>query len=135
MDNQFQKKYQCFMSMNCDCLIGQLLSLPDYKRFVIGTRRKEGNVRIYVPLDLNKSAILKRLNSLITHYDEANEENEMNFSQDVSVLISQIGSYDQIGIVRHMPQSGKHSVKTYGLVKEFTEKWGAILNRYEDVFI
>ena len=29
---------------------------------------KDDNVRIYIPLDLNKEAILRRLNSIIYHY-------------------------------------------------------------------
>lgn len=31
------------------------------------------NLRIYVPLDLNKSAIIRRLNEIIRRYGEANE--------------------------------------------------------------
>ena len=53
------------------------------------------NIRIYVPLDLNKDAILRRLDSIIFHYGEANEANEFNFAQDVEMLISQIEIYDQ----------------------------------------
>ena len=45
--------------------------------------QKDDSVRIYVPLDLNKDAILRRLNSIISRYGEATEQNEMDFSQDV----------------------------------------------------
>ena len=67
------------------------------------------NIRIYVPLDLNKDAILRRLDSIIFHYGEANEANEFNFAQDVEMLISQIEIYDQTWFVRHIPESRDHS--------------------------
>ena len=82
---------------------------------------KDDNVRIYVPLDLNKDAILRRLNSIINYYGETNEENEFDFRQDVDMLISQIEIYDQVWYVRHMPKEGKHSREAIELVKEFVE--------------
>ncbi len=80
------------------------------------------NIRVYIPLDLNKSAILRRLDWVVYHYREANEKNESDFSIDVEQLISQIEIYDQIWFVRHMPKSGDHSNEAKVLVKEFIEK-------------
>ena len=57
---------------------------------------KEDNIRIYVPMDLNKDAILRRLNRVINHYGEANEENKSEFQIDVSMIIAQIDIYDQV---------------------------------------
>ena len=34
------------------------------------------NIRVYIPLDLNTEAILRRLQSIISKYKEANEDNE-----------------------------------------------------------
>ena len=65
---------------------------------------------------------MRRLNSIIYRYGEANEENEMDFSQDVSMLISQIEIYDQIWYGRHMPDEGEHSAKAQNLVREFIER-------------
>lgn len=76
------------------------------------------NVRVYIPLDINRNAILRRLDDLISRYGEANEENEMSFGSDVDAIISQIEIYDQIWFVREMPEKGKHSVKAINLVKE-----------------
>lgn len=45
--------------------------------------KADDNLRIYIPLDLNKSAIIRRLNEMIGRYEEANEENEMDFSMEV----------------------------------------------------
>lgn len=83
---------------------------------------KEDNIRIYIPMDLNKDAIMRRLWNVISLYEEASEENEFNFSRDVDALISQIEIYDQIWFVRHMPPEGKHSAEAVELVKEFVEQ-------------
>lgn len=37
---------------------------------------KENNVRVYIPMDLSRDAILRRLDTVIAHYGEANEGNE-----------------------------------------------------------
>lgn len=79
----------------------------------------EDNIRIYVPIDLNKEAILRRLRMLAGHYEEANEYNESDFRSDVDMLISQIEIYDQIWFVRHMPANGNHSKEARDLVREF----------------
>ena len=57
---------------------------------------KDDNIRIYVPMDLNKDAILRRLNRVISNYGEANEANESEFQIDVSMIIAQIDIYDQV---------------------------------------
>ena len=45
---------------------------------------KEDNIRIYLPMDLNKDAILRRLDNVIGLYGEAREDNEIEFSIDVT---------------------------------------------------
>ena len=88
-------------------------------------REPEGmvdNVRIYIPLDLNKDAIIRRLDSLIYHYGEANEGNESEFRVDVNLLIYQIEIYDQVWYVRHMPKEGRHSKEAIELVEAFVKK-------------
>lgn len=82
----------------------------------------DDNIRIYIPMDLNKEAILRRLDSVIAHYQEANEENEMDFSVDVNMLISQIEIYDQVWYVRQMPSEGVHSQRGKELVAEFVAR-------------
>ena len=75
-----------------------LLELPLHPE----PEKEKDNIRVYVPLDLNKEAILRRLDRMITQYGEANEDNEMEFSIDVDRLISQVEIYDQIWSIRHM---------------------------------
>ena len=62
---------------------------------------EDDNVRIYVPIDLNRTAILRRLRAVIAHYGEANERNESSFSEDVCKLLSQIEIYNQVWRMRH----------------------------------
>lgn len=83
---------------------------------------KEDNIRIYVPMDLNRDAILRRLDRVIVHYGEATEENEMEFSVDVEMVISQVEIYDQVWFVRHMPDKGKHSIEAKELVRDIIAK-------------
>jgi len=83
---------------------------------------EKDNIRVYVPLDLNRKAILRRLDWLILRYGEVNEANEMNFSSDVEHLISQIEIYDQFWFIRHMPKEGEHSAEAVRLVRKFVDK-------------
>lgn len=76
------------------------------------------NRRVYIPMDLNKNAILRRLNEVILRYGEANERNESWFEIDVDAIISQLEIYDQIWYVRHMPEHGDHSAEAISLVRE-----------------
>jgi hypothetical protein len=80
--------------------------------------QQDDNVRIYIPLDINKKAVLRRLQMTIARYGEANEKNESDFRMDVEALISHVEIYDQIWYVRHMPPEGKHSKEAIELVKE-----------------
>ena len=83
-------------------------------------------VCVYVPLDLSKATILRRLDFIIARYGEANEENEMNFSADVEALVAQIEVYDQIWYVRHMPPNGGRSMEAKELVREFIARLESI---------
>ena len=84
------------------------------------------NVRVYLPLDLNAEAILRRLRYVVYRYGEANEANESNYSADVYRLVSQIEIYDQVWRIRDgdmtVGKDGRirgHSRKAIQLVREF----------------
>ena len=79
------------------------------------------NIRIYIPMDLNKRAIIRRLHEIIFRYREATEANEMDFYVEVGRLINQIEIYDQIWFVRNMPKDQKHSIEAKELVAEFIQ--------------
>lgn len=80
------------------------------------------NIRVYIPMDICKESILRRLSFIINRYGAATEANEMDYAYDVVNLIAQIEIYDQIWFIRHMPKEGKHSVEAIELVKEFVSK-------------
>ena len=88
--------------------------------------KEKDNIRVYVPLDLNHSAILRRLEAVIDRYGEANEENEMDFSIDVESILSQVEIYDQIWYVREYQETMRHSQRAVSLIKE-------IINRLENI--
>lgn len=96
--------------------------------------RQKDNIRVYIPLDLNQEAILRRLDEIIFRYGEANERNESEFHAEVEMLISQIEIYDQIWYVRHMPQEGNHSREAIGLVKKFIERLEKIPDGCAEIF-
>ena len=79
---------------------------------------QEDNIRVYIPLDLNRAAILRRLDSIISRHGEACEENEMDFSLEVERLLSQVEIYDQIWGVRHWDGERDHSKEAEELVNE-----------------
>lgn len=103
--------------------------LADPELYDYGPRKREpeqqeDNIRIYVPMDLNRELILRRLQGIIRRYGEASEENESDFRSEVDWLIEQIGIYDQIWYMRTMRESDQvstwqHSILGIGLVKEF----------------
>lgn len=82
---------------------------------------QKDNIRVYVPVDLNADAILRRLYDIIDKYGSALEKNEMNYSVAIRQLVSQIEIYDQIWYARNVPSNGdrKHSAEAYALVERF----------------
>lgn len=98
-----------------------ILTLLYKEKASIEPEAEDDNVRIYVSLDLNKVAILRRLNFLIYRYGEASKKNEIPFSTDVGQLVSQLEIYDRIWYVRHMPSEGKHSREGIELAREFVK--------------
>lgn len=103
---------------------------------VAGPEEEDDNIRVYIPLDISRNAILRRLENLISKYSEANEENELNFSADVDRLISQIEIYDQIWYVRHMPvDNNQHSKEAKTIVKKFVAELESISDGCAEFFL
>ena len=80
------------------------------------------NVRIYVPLDLNREAILRRLRLICSRHGDVDRKNESDFSCEVDQLVCQIEIYDQTWKSRHpITREGcalKHSAEGVLLVRE-----------------
>ena len=96
--------------------------------------QEQDNIRVYIPIDINKNAILRRLDMLIIRYGEANEKNEIDFSIDVDMLVSQIEIYDQIWYARHKTENSNHSREAVELVKEFIARLEEIPDGCEELF-
>ena len=101
--------------------------LVDDSLFQYGSREKEpdhaaDNVRVYIPLDLNREAILRRLRQICTRHRDVDWRNEAAFSCDVARLTCQIEIYDQVWSSRHpITRAGRvstHSAECAELVGE-----------------
>ena len=95
--------------------------------------KSNDNVRVYLPLDINADAVLRRLSSIIGRYEEANEDNEMSFEIDVCRLLSQVEIYDQIHYVRGA-MTGKHSVEACALMRDFVDRLKSIPDGCSETF-
>ena len=88
--------------------------IDDYM-FQYGTREEKpdpaaDNVRVYIPLDLNRVAILRRFDLICSRYGDVSWKNESDFSSDVDQLLAQIEIYDQIWSARHPSIKENHVV-------------------------
>lgn len=95
---------------------------------------EKDNIRIYIPMDLNRKSILRRLDGVIAHYGEANEGNEFDFKTDVDMVLSQMEIYDQVWYTRHMPSKGAHSAEAVSLVREIIARLEVIPDGCAELF-
>ncbi len=92
--------------------------MEDYTNEMAKTLAGEDNIRVYIPLDINRRAIRRRLNAIISHYGEISERNEFAFSADVDMILSQMELYDKILCERGALKIGNHSAKVIDTVQE-----------------
>lgn len=62
---------------------GTLLELGIRRELLKAPENQPDNIRIYLPLDINREAILRRLEEIICRYGAATEANESSFCHDV----------------------------------------------------
>lgn len=98
------------------------------------SKAENDNRRVYIPIDLNKKAILRRLDEIIRRYGSANERNELDFSLDVRRLLYQVEIYDRIWFVRHMPENRKHSQEGISLIQDFVKRLEQIPDECAECF-
>ena len=83
----------------------------EMEKALTGKCKKEGgvlpndNVRIYVPIDINADAIMRRLHLLFVTMDYPTEDNESACSFAVRRIISQLEIYDQVCVTRNFENS------------------------------
>lgn len=112
----------------------KLADRSTFKFGLLNSGKEKDNIRIYVPLDLSKKAILLRLDEIIAIYGDANEGNESNFYIEVAMLVQQIEIYDQVMWGRHLDGSQKHSNEAIELVKEFVAMLESIPDGCSELF-
>ena len=87
------------------------------------------NRRVYIPLDLNKAAFLRRLDHVLNKYPDITWRNESNVRSEVRSILAQIEIYDQLWFVRegnfktdenHMICG--HSKHATDVIKEFISR-------------
>ena len=78
----------------------------------------EDNVRIWIPLDLNRAAIVRRLRYILDRYGEITWRNEAAAFRDTARLGWHIEKYDQYWMEREKEPERKHSKAAVELVKE-----------------
>ena len=83
----------------------------EMEKALTGKCKEEGgvlpddNVRIYVPIDINADAIMRRLHLLFVTMDYPTEDNESAYSFVVRRIISQLEIYDQVCVTRNFEKS------------------------------
>ena len=83
----------------------------EMEKALTGKCKEEGgvlpddNVRIYVPIDINADAIMRRLHLLFVTMDYPTEDNESAYSFAVRRIISQLEIYDQVCVTRNFEES------------------------------
>ena len=92
------------------------------------------NVRIYVPLDLNKEAILRRLADIVCRFGEATEKNESDYQYAVNMLVWQIEIYDQFWLTHQSQPTGSHSKEAVDLVQSFLNELKLIPDGCAEIF-
>ena len=104
---------------------GTLLELGIRRELLKAPENQPDNIRIYLPLDINREAILRRLEEIICRYGAATEANESSFCHDVRQVIAQFEIYDQIWHIRCL-EEGRHSQEAIRLIQEIIAHLQAI---------
>lgn len=76
------------------------------------------NIRVYIPLDINREAILRRIRNVYDRYGSPSWENESEYLSEISGIISQLEIYDQVWIARQGDFGNGHSKNATMLADE-----------------
>lgn len=107
------------------CLVSDYQMAQSAKTKAEGGILPNDNIRVYVPMDLNHSNILKELSAVYELLGSPNEENELDFFFLTNKIMQKLEIYDQIWVTQdpentiRMKREGIfHSQKGMALVKE-----------------
>lgn len=89
-----------------------------------------GNIRIYVPIDINLFSIKRKLGTVICRYEnEATFDNESRFECEVEQVLSLVEIYDQIMCERNHDEPGTHCAEVLEMIQYFVDR----LEEIEDI--
>ena len=90
------------MFINEPWLIDDSIYFESQKQMMVAREPEDqpDNRRVYIPLDLNKAAFLRRLDYVLSKYPDITWRNESNVYSEVRAILSQIEIYDQVWFVR-----------------------------------
>lgn len=91
----------------------------------ISDEDQEDNIRVYIPLDINREAILRRLRDIYHRYGSPTSKNEHHFWQETQRVIAHLEIYDQIWVKMDGELENGHSRKAVDVAREII----AILER------
>lgn len=91
------------------------------------------NRRVYVPIDLNKKAFLRRLEHVLSKYPDITWRNESNVYAEVQKIISLIEIYDQLWFVREGNFKTDENGMICGHSRHATEVIQEFISRLETV--
>ena len=123
------------MFINEPWLIDESIYLESYKQMMAAREPEdeEDNRRVYIPLDLNKSAFLRRLEHVLDKFGDITWRNESNAYAEVQKIISQIEIYDQLWFVREGNFKTDENGMIYGHSQHATIVIQEIIKRFEAV--
>ena len=104
-----------------EACLSDLTALNDLNDVADSDMKRADNIRIYVPLDINATAIMRRISDIYSRYGEVTEDNELTISVEVGRVVSQLEIYDQIWYVRDGDAGNGHSAKATEIVKEMIQ--------------
>ena len=119
------------MFINEPWLVDESIYFETAKQMMVAREpeAEEDNRRVYIPLDLNKKAFLRRLDHVLDKYPDITWRNESNVYCEVRSILAQIEIYDQLWLVRegnfktdenHM--ICEHSQRATDVIKEFISR-------------
>lgn len=92
-------------------------------------------MRIYLPMDLNAEAILRRLDVVIACFGSAKEANEIEYESAVDQIIWQLEIYDQVRFLRSLTdEKRRHSKDGMKLAEAIIKRLEGITDECAEFF-
>lgn len=101
--------------------LADVTAFDDHLERVKSDGRQADNIRVYIPLDINAEAIMRRIYDICYRYGAVEERNESSVAVEVGQVISQLEIYNQVWHMRGDDAGNGHSQKATDIVKEIIQ--------------